>query len=414
VTRTPKPKPLEYGDGSVFQRKDTGRWIVKIRQDGRYVQIGSSMDEQVARQILVDYHADRAAGLALAGRDWLLADWLDYWLSTKQPRYDRKGNRIAGVEPTTYEKYEIELRRHVKPYIGKWLALRLVDVRKDQVVRWQIQLNDDGRLADVQREALARLQTALELAVDHDYILRNPARGVQKPRTLHRKHVQPSELDLRRLLRAIDGDALAALVWLGLGAGFRRAEIAGLQWSDVSIYADDAAEIRAHTRRNRLSRRTQRSLGLPYVLEREGLKAQDERVVPVAGLIVQVLRQRWAHQVAQYQTAGAAWKGPAYDPEHPSGYLFTSEVGTPLQVEKISAYMTAVRERAGLDIDRFHALRRAFTTLLSKAGVHNRVTQEMAGHADIGMTEYYQQPMQSQKRDAAQALDEVLRDIING
>src|SRR5215470_1503003 len=99
------------------------------------------------------------------------------------------------------------------------------------------------------------------------------------------------------------------------------------------------------------------------------------------------------------------------DPAHPSGYLITSDAGTPLEPDDISKFMSGVRERVSLDIKRFHGLRRVFTTLLTKAGVHDRVTMEMAGHADLDMTHYYQDPMVSQKRDAAQALDRLLRDL---
>jgi hypothetical protein len=38
---------------------------------------------------------------------------------------------------------------------------------------------------------------------------------------------------------------------------------------------------------------------------------------------------------------------------------------------------------------------------------------EMVGHADLDMTHYYQDPMASQKRDAAQALDGELRRLVD-
>src|SRR5205807_260140 len=44
------------------------------------------------------------------------------------------------------------------------------------------------------------------------------------------RHVQPSETDVRRLLVAVRDDPLEALVWLALGSGLRRAEVAGLKW----------------------------------------------------------------------------------------------------------------------------------------------------------------------------------------
>jgi integrase len=410
--RTPKPKPLEYGDGSIFLRKSDDRWIVRVRQNGKRVQIGSSVDEQAAREILDKYIEHLDAGLKPEAQQWPTVDWLRYWLETKQPRYDQARRRIKGVEPSTWEKYEIQVRNHIEPYVGRLIAPLLVDIRAEQIERWQQHLHKSGVKADTQREALMRLTSALDLAVGYDYLPRNPAKRIERPNTPRREHVQPSELDLIKLLRAIKDQPLEALVWIALGGGLRRGEVAALQWEDVAIYSDEHGILRAHRRRNRLGRIAQSTLNVASLLEREGLKSEPERHVDIGGKVIEVLRQRWAVQVAQREAAGLDWTG-ALDAK-PSGYLFTDERGVPLTVEAISRYMGEVRATAGLDLDRFHGLRRVFTTLLSKAGVHDRVTMELAGHKDVKMTHYYQQPMASQKREAAQALDTILRQLADG
>ena len=83
--------------------------------------------------------------------------------------------------------------------------------------------------------------------------------------------------------------------------------------------------------------------------------------------------------------------------------------GTPTRVRAIDQYVAEVRERASLDVRRFHGLRRAFTTLLDRGGVSRRVTMEMAGHREAAMTIYYQLPMESQHRAAASVVDQQLR-----
>jgi integrase len=410
--RGKKPKPLTYGDGSIFQRKTDSRWIVRVRQNGKRVQIGSSTTEDAAREILDTYNERLDAGLKPEAEHWLTVAWMRYWLETKQPRYDQAGRRIKGVEPSTWEKYEIQVRNHIEPYVGSIIATHIVDVRAEQIERWQQHLHRNGVKADTQREALMRLSTALELAVGYDYIPRNPTKRIERPDAPRREHVQPSELDLIRLLRAIKDQPLEVLVWIALGGGLRRGEVGALQCEDVAIYSDDHGVIRAHRRRNRIGRIAQTALNLDSLLEREGLKSEPERHVDIGGKVIEVLRHRWAVQVAQRQAASSAWTGT--EGEQPSGYLFTDERGAPLTVEAISLYMSEVRHAAGLDIDRFHELRRVFTTLLSKAGVHDRVTMELAGHKDLKMTHYYQQPMASQKREAAQALDVILRQLADG
>ena len=44
-----------------------------------------------------------------------------------------------------------------------------------------------------------------------------------------------------------------------------------------------------------------------------------------------------------------------------------------------------------------------------RGGVSGRVVQDLAGHKDEVMTDYYQQPMESQKRVAASVMDAQLR-----
>jgi integrase len=148
--------------------------------------------------------------------------------------------------------------------------------------------------------------------------------------------------------------------------------------------------------------------------EREELKSQKERRIHLGGQLLEVLQRRWKHQLAQRLQAGQGWRGADYQASTPIGYIFTTTLGTPIEVDTISKYFLAVRQRAGLDIDRFHGLRRAFTTLLDQAGVSDRVAMEMAGHKDVSMTHYYNTPIESAKRDAAMALDGVLRRPVSG
>jgi len=410
MTSIRKAKKRADGDGSIARRKD-GLLIVTVREDGKKRYLGSSRDPKVARKILSDYHDARKKGLRLDG--WRLDDWLDYWLRDHMaPQYGPNGERISGVDVLTYQKYESAIRLYIKPFIGTLLPVSIVDVQAEHVERWLRALNRAGHSADTQTNALQRLSSALDLARRRKYVEFNVAGTdwITRPRLPTRQHVQPSENDLARLLAAIKGLPLEALVWIAMGGGFRRAEVAGLDWDDITFYGDDHAVIRAHRRRNRVGKVAQAHLGLDSgQLKREGLKTEAQRLVHVGGMVVQVLRQRWEAQVAERLLAGDSWKGLVYEADKPAGYLFTNSVGGPLEVDKISKFMTSVRESAGLDVKRFHGLRRAFTTLMTSAGVHDRVTMAQAGHKHLDMTHYYQDPMESQKREAAQALDAVLR-----
>ena len=74
----------------------------------------------------------------------------------------------------------------------------------------------------------------------------------------------------------------------------------------------------------------------------------------------------------------------------------------------------AIRDRAGLDIERFHALRHAVTTLLRASGTRDWVAQTLTGHRDPSVLDYYDAPLESEKVLSAQRLDARLRELLRG
>ena len=93
-----------------------------------------------------------------------------------------------------------------------------------------------------------------------------------------------------------------------------------------------------------------------------------------------------------------------------TGFIFTNPTdGTPTNPRSVDKAFAAIRDRAGLDIERFHALRHAFTTLLRASGTRDRVAMKMTGHRDPAMLDYYDEGLESEQIEAAQRLDERLR-----
>lgn len=407
-----KPRRTKHrvnGEGSVFQRASDGLWIATTTYNGKIHRFAArEQHEAIAKR--TDWLELRDQGIKPSSDGWLVASWLDYWLAENKPRYDASGSKVAGWEPTTWASREILVRRHIKPYLG---AYQLQTLSSEHVVMWQADLHKRGRSANTQHDALRTLSTALELARVRRHVLFNVAdpKQVARPSVPKPMHVQPSESDLGALLRSIRGDPLEALVWLGLGSGLRRAEVAALRWEDMEWLADGGAVIVARRRVNYLGKGINR-------LEREGLKNGDpRRRVHVGNLVVEVLGRRWQHQLEQFRQSGPTrrWTGPAFTGAEPFGYVFTSATtGAPIQVRHIDRYFADVRDRAGLDINRFHALRRAFTTLLDAVGTSQRVGMQMAGHRTPEMFRYYQDPMESQQRGAAEDLDRKLRELLMG
>jgi integrase len=189
------------------------------------------------------------------------------------------------------------------------------------------------------------------------------------------------------------------MILVALGLGLRRGEVLGLKWEDIDL------EARTLTVRRHVVRTKQAGRAI-----REGAKTRaGERTIVLPQLLVQALRRHQARQFEDRLLAGARWLGPSYVDRKPTGYVFTSTVGTVMEPRRVNAYFSRACERAGLSEHTFHGLRHDFGSLLLAAGVPPRVVQEMLGHANpyITMGRYQHVPDELQ-RDAADRLDAVL------
>jgi integrase len=180
-----------------------------------------------------------------------------------EPRYDATGNQYGGVAETTFANYARDVRR-LQKYVGD---VRLGQMGVAHVGSLGRRMELAGETPENQRTTMVRLSTILNLAEPRGDVAKNfaAARLVKRPKQAKRQHVQPREDDLTRLMQAVDGDPLEALVWIGLGAGLRRAELLGLRWEDVEYLNTDLGVIVVQRRVNYLGKGINR-------LERDGLK----------------------------------------------------------------------------------------------------------------------------------------------
>ncbi len=94
-----------------------------------------------------------------------------------------------------------------------------------------------------------------------------------------------------------------------------------------------------------------------------------------------------------------------------SGLAFCSTVGTPLSQRNVLRTWDRIVEDAGVEHRGFHHLRHTYGTALAERGVHERVAQELLGHADSRTTREIYTHTTSRMLDTAvsavvEALDE--------
>jgi integrase len=96
---------------------------------------------------------------------------------------------------------------------------------------------------------------------------------------------------------------------------------------------------------------------------------------------------------------------------HALGLVFTSIVGTPLDVGNLrKRSFKPLLERTGLPPHtRFHDLRHTFATVLLPRGTHPKVVQEMLGHSTIVQTmDTYSHVLPDMQDEAVSAMEGAL------
>jgi integrase len=288
-------------------------------------------------------------GVPFASERLTVGAWLDHWLE----------HVVKAVrEPTTYEGHEVMVRCHIKPLLG---SVPLVKLQPEHVEAWLRDLHSSGRGLRTRQSALARLRTVLNLAVKRSHIIRNPAELVDMPRSVRRKVAAPTGDEVRRLLDAVKGDRLEAIITVALAPGLRRTEILGLRWEDIDL---DRRTLTVRNRVNRVNR-----IG---IIVRAGTKTEagDERTIVLPQSIVQSLTAHRTRQLETKLVAGPRWHGPSYSNAVPTGYVFTSTTGTILDPRNLNRYFSRVRAKANLPTHTFHQLLTSFATTAPASSSH--------------------------------------------
>jgi integrase len=344
-------------EGSISKRKD-GRWMGRYTvyaADGpkQKAVYGKTRVEVAAR--LTAAMAYRDKGLVFDDENMIVGEYLDSWLS---------GSVRGSVRQSTYDGYEIAVRVHIKPALGR---LKLKKLTPAHVANFY----QDGLAAGFAPASVNKwhvtLHKALDQAVKWHMLPSNACEAVKAPRPAYKEMRTLSAKETRRLLDAARGDRLEALHVLAVHTGMRQGELLALKWSDVDL---ENATISI--------RRTITKSGTHLLLGEPKTK-KSRRTIHLTEVATEALRDHLQRQMEEMERLGDLYE------DH--GLVFTTEVGSlinPTNLRKRS--FAALLKRAKLPPMRFHDLRHTCATLLFSRGVHPKYVQELLGHANISIT----------------------------
>ncbi|TDB79024.1 site-specific integrase [Actinomadura sp. KC216] len=366
------------GESAIYFGKD-GRWHARVPMGHK--DNGEPYRRHVTRptrEELVEevrrLERERDAGSARQpGKPWTVEKWLWHWVENiAKPT----------VSENTYDGYEVAVRVHLVPGVGKHRLDRLQPEHLESLYR-RMQANGE-RKAGTAHQAHRTARTALGEAVRRGYAAKNAAALAKPPRMEEdESEVEPYSVEeVQCLLLAANKRRNSARWMLALALGLRQGETLGLRWPDVDL-DNEYLKLRRNRLRPRYKHGCQeaapcgRKAG--YCPDRVQVRRETKntksragrRAVPLPGPLVSMLRAHREAQARERKAAGDLWVE--------SDYVFTKRLGGPLSPNTDYHDWKRLLEDAGVRSARLHDARHTAATVLMLLGVPDRVIDQIMG-----------------------------------
>ncbi|WP_420123764.1 tyrosine-type recombinase/integrase [Nakamurella sp.] len=396
TSRNPNRASSVYQGGDGFWH---GRVTVGYRDDGsidrRHV-MGKT--KGVVVQKVRDLERARDQGqVRRPGQRWTVAAWLDHWLEN-----------IArpNLRATSYSAYQVAVRRHLIPEIGKHRLDRLEPEHLERLYR---KIVADGGRPGRAHQVHRTIRTALGEAHRRGHVARNVAALARPPR-VQLDPVQPYTVDeVRAIMRTARGHPNGVRWAIALALGLRQGEVLGLTWSDVDL---DAGFLRIRATRHRptyghgCGGACGKTAGRCPQRIQSNRAAGDtksdagRRTVGLPAALGDLLREHRDEQKSWQEAARQLWQD--------GDWVFTSRVGAPLNPSSDYHRWKALLREAGVRDGRLHDARHTAATVLLVLGVPERTVMGIMGWSSTAMAACYQHVTDPIRRQVANQVDGLL------
>lgn len=287
------------GEGTIYRRAD-GRYVgsafVPIVGGGRRRRYVYGRTRKEARDALDQLLRDAAVGVPRPRKRQTVEAYLSYWLE----HVVKPERRV-----TTYNGYEVMVRLHITPVIGRKYLDELGPAyvrRLLAVLRHKGTTGHGGGPRKLSPRmvqfAHAVLRNALSNAVREELIGRNVAKLVRMSSIDYEVGAGLDPVAARALLAKIADDRLFALYLCAIVLGMRRGELLGLTWDAVDL--DDG----------RLWVRQSLSWVQGRAVIQPPKTRASRRVIPLPDVVVVALRDHQKRQEAERSKLGMRLSSP--------------------------------------------------------------------------------------------------------
>lgn len=380
------------------RRRDAGSGTIRLRKDGmwegRYTvgyhpetgkQLTRSVYAKTKREVrdkLNKTLSEIKEGTYIEPTNLTVGEWLDLWLKEYK----------INLRPETKSSYEMHIRVHLKPDLGK--------IRLNKLTTHQIQhlynklINERGLSPKTVKNVHGALHAALEQAKINGYLRVNPSEGTTLPK-IEKVEVQTMDTDdVSTFLKAIKGDPYELPLFVDLFTGLRQGELLGLTWDCVDF---EKGTLLINKQHNRAKGEKE--------FHFSPLKNSRPRCLTAARAVMDTLREQKRRQQEWAEAAGAAW-------DNHENLVFTTETGRYINNKTLWANFKRIIQKIGMSELRFHDLRHTFSVNSLQAGDDIKTVQENLGHATASFTlATYAHATPGMKRESANRMDAFIRSV---
>ncbi|MEV6181192.1 site-specific integrase [Streptomyces sp. NPDC052015] len=314
--------------------------------------------------------------------NYTVADAVNDWLE----------RGLKGREELTLSKNRSMANKHLVPLLGK---AKLKDLNADDVDDW---LDDRAEVLATRslRDLLAILRRSIAHAQRRDKAARNVALLVTAPEGRPGRPSKALNLEqAKAVLAAARGSRLYAYLVLSLLSGVRTEEARPLTWDHAFLETKDG--IPPHVAVWRSVRK-----------HGETKTRKSRRTIALPKQVVDVLEEHMRWQKQERASRGMEWS--------PTGRVFTTRSGEPLDAANVRRDFKAIVRKAGLKPEWTpRELRHSFVSLLSDHGIPLETIALLVGHSSQATTEaVYRKQLRPVITKGAEAMDDIFADDQEG
>lgn len=261
------------------------------------------------------------------------------------------------VRKSTKEDYQRALRSHI---LKKFGSTPLNEIKKHNLQAWAVELKNEKGLSPRTVEKILNLLAAiLKVAVENEYLYKNPFTGWNRGKAVKLNKVVPLTQDQVEAIARNLAPQYRIMVWIGFWTGMRPSEVLGLTWEQLDFQEEKIIVDR------QISRDTKQ------VHEKSGLKTKNsDREAPFPKVLQGLIREH----VHLYGLG-------------PEGLILQNRVGGVLRYPDAARLFRNAARPVGLkDGEGMHQLRHTFVSTCISLGISIKDIQTYVGHASITET----------------------------